>query len=448
MNTHTISRKVVLLVLIITTFLISGCNFPWEGQDKGLDAGYYKRIYLLPHGQFVGIEKVNGEAAHKGVVYKVELDELKRIKEVVAVYNDKPINVYWGLDLVNVSNRFAKIVINYEDNGNMTYNFLSDNDKPVSWQADIAAIRFTNSNKSSLPDKAEYLTTDMTPVSNNGHDLIAKFTYNHNLLETIKLSGWLKSGDDLQLKFYYDSNFIMHRLPVGMESTDMDGRLYPFLGDVARIVWQYDKQNRLIKKQFLGADGEMVNGNMSIYTLVFDQIRGNYERYCSYFTCSYDENNFSPNKISFYNANGELWSSKSTASVTPQPIYRFTYNNDGDLTKIETENADGNAAELYADIYGKGYAYDDVGNIKELTYYDADGQPALTKAKYAKWRRVCDTHRRVSEVAYFGINDEKVNAALRNDGKIHYYHKLVVERNSDGSVSQYKYYNANGKQTK
>lgn len=441
-------RKVSLLCLIIGTLLISGCSLPWEGQDKGVDAGYYKRIYLLPNGQFVGIEKVKDDTAKQGLVYKVEMDDLKRIKEIVAVYNDKPINANWGLDIINNANRFAKIVIKYDDNSNMTYEFRSNNDKPVRWQADIAAIRFTNMNKQGLPSKAEYLNTDMTPVHNNGHDLIAEFAYNHNNLETMKVSGWLKSGEDLQLKFYYDQNFLMHKLPIGMESMDMDGRLYPFLGDVARIVWQYDKHNRLIKKQFFGSDGEMVNGNMSVYTLVFDQMRGNYERFCSYFSCNYDDNNYSPSKITFYNADGELWKSKSSLPVVPQPIFKFTYNDSGDLTTIETEDADGNLAELYSGIFSKKYAYDDVGNVKELTFCNADGQPAMIGSKFAKWRRVFDTHRRVTEISYYGTNDEKVNAAIKTDGKIHYYHKRVIERNSDGTINQSLYYNTNGKQTK
>lgn len=448
MSIDKIIKEFSFLCLISVALLLSGCSLPWDGQDKGLDAGYYKRVYLLPHGQFVGIEKISSDAARQGVVYKVELDDMKRVKEVAAVYNDKPIDVGWGLDIINTASRFAKIVINYDGNDNMTYEFRSANDEHISWQIDVAAIRYTNMNKEGLPGKAEYLTSDMTPVFSNGQNLVAEFSYDHDTLETIKLSGWLNSGDALQLKFYYDKNFLMHKLPTGMECMDTDGKLYPFIGDVARIIWQYDKHNRLIKKQLFGADGEPANGNIGIYTLLFDPLRGNYERFASYFTCTYDENQYSPGKVTFYNTDGELWKSKSNASIVHQPIYQFNYNEAGDLTKVETKDENGNATELRAGVYSQSYAYDDVGNLKELTYCNADGQPVLIGAKYAKFRQVHDTHRRVIETSFYGVNDEKVNAALKDNGKLHYYHKRVIERNNDGSPNYISYYNANGKQTK
>ena len=441
-------KKIGLFCLLIAMMLVAGCKFPWNGQDKGLDAGYYKQVYLLPHGQFVGIEKLKADAVSKGLVYKVEMDEMKRVKDVTAVYNDKPIDANWGLDIAGDTMRFAKVAISYDDSS-MTYSFLSANDKKVSWQAGVAAVRFTELNKQGLPGKAEYLNEDMSPVINKGHNLTSEFTYNdYDMLETMKLSGWLRSGEDLQLKFYYDQNFFMHKLPVGLEIMDADGRLRPGFGDVARIVWQYDKQNRLIKKQFLGVDGEPVNNNVSISKLVPEQYWNHYERFCASFDCTYDENNYFPIKITCYGADGELWKSNSTASVVPQPIYKFSYNEAGDLVKVEAEDTEGHAAKLHPNIYAIGYDYDDVGNLKECTFYGDDGKPALTDEKYARMRWAFDTHRRITELSYFGVNDEKVNAAITGEDKVHYYHKFVAEWESDGRLSQILYYNANDKQIK
>ena len=441
--------RIGLFLLLTAAMLVAGCYFPWEGQDKGLDSAYYRQVYMLPNGRFVGIEKIKGEATQKGLVYKAEMDEEKRLKEVVAVYNDKPINASWGLDIAGTPITLAKITITYEANGSMIYRFYSQNNKTVEWQMGAAAIRFKEIDKQGLPAKAEYLNGEMKPINNRGQALAAQFTYgDYNMLETMVLSGILKSGEDLQMKFYYDKNFIMHRLPIGMEITDVDGNLRPGFGNIARIIWQYDKQNRLIKKQFFGVDGELTNGNMFVNNLVPDRTNRIYERFCAFIDCVYDENQYYPSKITFYSADGELWKSYGSATIVPQPICKFDYDEAGNLSKVESEDSEGKAAELYSGIYALGYAYDDMGNLKECTFYNSEGQPALMEGKFAKWRQVYDTYRRVTEVAYFGVNDEKINAAIRETGKVHYFHRKVMERDSDGNIDQILYYNANDKRTK
>ena len=88
------SKKIVLFVFLclISMLLISGCSGDTAGGDE-LKAGYYKRMVMQPNGIFIGIDKIDDKkATSSGLAYKVKMNEQRKLSQITAMYNGKPMD--------------------------------------------------------------------------------------------------------------------------------------------------------------------------------------------------------------------------------------------------------------------------------------------------------------------------------------------------------------------
>lgn len=119
-----------LVFLVFCCILLLGCasNEKNVGKHEFMPlkfAGYYSDLRFAPNGEFFVRGKLNEEEAKKhGVVFKVEVDENKRIKQITAMDGGNPINTEWydtlyfysGIVREAFTNRdFSIITMEYQD---------------------------------------------------------------------------------------------------------------------------------------------------------------------------------------------------------------------------------------------------------------------------------------------------------------------------------------------
>ena len=217
-------KKIIFLALLCLTsiLLLSGCS---GGSDE-LQAGYYGQMVMQPNGNFIGKDKIDDKkAATSGLVYKVEMNEQKKLSKITAMYNERPIDIGWFDTRHYQYSNFAVVALEYQD-GYVKYNFKDASMQPVTGYYGAYSLRY-KLNEKQIPTIAYCYDKDGEQKENADGFAQMLFTYD-DTGALIKVGYANSSGErvtttwkEYEIKFKYDSNNKKNRLPIEVSKREV-----------------------------------------------------------------------------------------------------------------------------------------------------------------------------------------------------------------------------------
>ena len=440
-------KRVILLVLgcLFSILFISGC----AGDSGELQAGYYKKIVMQPNGNFIGKDKIDDKkAAESGLVYKVEMNEQKKLSKITAMIHEQPIDIQWFDTTYSWYGKFAAIVIEYQD-GYIKYSFKNARMQPdigyygsysLRYKLDekkVPAIAYCYNKDGDQNENAKGFAQMLFTYDDKG--FLTKIGYANSRGERIT-TNWKEY--ELGLKYAKDSK--KNNLPIEISNLSKDGELMLNITSAAKKTYKYDEKGRLSEIRHFGTDGslkERTLENFDMVGMLGGVGAGAITKY------KYVEDQTNPSEISFYGKDEQPVGVKALDNAAS---IKFKYGELGNVAEVSLFGTDGlpraiDANALGNDIVTMKNKVDEVGNLIEVALYNKDGNlTALKGTKSAIQRSKYDNKRQQIEENYFGTSEEPVEIIAKG----YRFHKKIMEYDDDGKLIKTTYYDKEDKDIK
>jgi len=443
------NQRIVLLVLgcLVSMFLISGCSSNVFGGSDELQAGYYKQMIMQPNGIFIGKEKIDEKkATSSGLVYKVEMNEQKKLFKITAMYNEQPFDQEWFDTKHFCYGKFAVVAMEYQD-GYVKYNFKNARMQPTTGYYGSYSLRYKLDDKK-VPTIAYCYNKDGEQAENGNGFAQMIFTYDDKGFLT-KVGYGNSSGErvttkwkDYETQLKYDKNSKKNSLPIEVSNHGKDGELMLDSMNIAKRVYKYDDKDRLSEIRHFGTDGNLRERSLDKFHLnrMLGGIgAGAITKY------KYQGEKKLPSEISFYGKDEQL---VGVQALDNAASIKIKGDDSGNVIEVSFFGTDGLPRALDEKTFGKDVVtmkakLDDFGNVIETAIYNKDGNlTALKGTKSAIERDKYDDKRQQIEVSYFGTSEEPVEIT----DKGHTFHKKTMEYNDDGKLTKTTYYDKTDKE--
>ena len=440
-------KKIIFLALLCLTsiLLLSGCS---GGSDE-LQAGYYGQIVMQPNGTFIGKDKIDDKkAATSGLVYKVEMNEQKKLSKITAMYNERPVDIGWFDTRYYQYSNFAVVALEYQD-GYVKYNFKDASMQPVTGYYGAYSLRY-KLNEKQIPTIAYCYDKDGEQKENADGFAQMLFTYD-DTGALIKVGYANSSGErvtttwkEYEIKFKYDSNNKKNRLPIEVSNHGKDGELMLNAVGVAKKAYKYDDKGRLSEIRHFGTDGslrERTLEKIDMDSMIGGIGAGAITKY------KYEGERKLPSEIAFYGKDEQpvgVQALDNAASV------KLKYGDQGNIAEVSAFGTDGLPRAINKDVFGKDvvtikFSIDEFGNTIQKALYNKDGNLVAAKnEKFAIAKFKYNNKRQKIEESAFGTSEEPVE--ITNEGNT--FHKKTMEYDDDGKITKTTYYDKNDKETK
>ena len=438
-------KKIIFLALLCLTsiLLLSGCS---GGSDE-LQAGYYGQMVMQPNGNFIGKDKIDDKkAATSGLVYKVEMNEQKKLSKITAMYNERPIDIGWFDTRHYQYSNFAVVALEYQD-GYVKYNFKDASMQPVTGYYGAYSLRY-KLNEKQIPTIAYCYDKDGEQKENADGFAQMLFTYD-DTGALIKVGYANSSGErvtttwkEYEIKFKYDSNNKKNRLPIEVSNHGKDGELMLNAVGVAKKAYKYDDKGRLSEIRHFGTDGslrERTLEKIDMDSMIGGIGAGAITKY------KYEGERKLPSEIAFYGKDEQpvgVQALDNAASV------KLKYGDQGNIAEVSAFGTDGLPRAINKDVFGKDvvtikFSIDEFGNTIQKALYNKDGNLVAAKnEKFAIAKFKYNNKRQKIEESAFGTSEEPVETT--DKGRT--FHKKIMEYDDDGKITKTTYYDKNDKE--
>ena len=438
-------KKIIFLALLCLTsiLLLSGCS---GGSDE-LQAGYYGQIVMQPNGTFIGKDKIDDKkAATSGLVYKVEMNEQKKLSKITAMYNERPVDIGWFDTRYYQYSNFAVVALEYQD-GYVKYNFKDASMQPVTGYYGAYSLRY-KLNEKQIPTIAYCYDKDGEQKENADGFAQMLFTYDDTGV-LIKVGYANSSGErvtttwkEYEIKFKYDSNNKKNRLPIEVSNHGKDGELMLNAVGMAKKAYKYDDKGRLSEIRHFGTDGslrERTLEKIDMDSMIGGIGAGAITKY------KYEGERKLPSEIAFYGKDEQpvgVQALDNAASV------KLKYGDQGNIAEVSAFGTDGLPRAINKDVFGKDvvtikFSIDEFGNTIQKALYNKDGNLVAAKnEKFAIAKFKYNNKRQKIEESAFGTSEEPVETT--DKGRT--FHKKIMEYDDDGKITKTTYYDKNDKE--
>ena len=355
-------KMFALLFLGVLCTVFSGCS---SGSSTKVSTGYDKDVIVGPNGEFEIKNKIDDSKATKsGLVYHVELGKEEKTKDkitrITAMYGGQPIEAPWkcssGVEMVP---NMARINIDYSQENYIKETYEDKNGNPLSFGDHFVRFKTeADGNEKGKITRAYVYRQDKKTNS----DIISRvevFTYDKNgKLSSISYTN--EDGQPIKDNFGAQKMVLSYdeknpSLVKSIEFRDHNDNLITEKAHCAKLVYEYDKQGRIISRKCYNSIGDLsktINRIISLYPygtgfrneLVKMTRAGIYAKAETKYT--YDDKNPGPVKINFFGADGEAVALSSSQK-----------------------------ARLYG-VHEIDISYDALGNVNDLKFKTIDDQPA------------------------------------------------------------------------
>lgn len=444
-------KKIVFLLLglLISVLFMSGCASSFFGDSDELQVGYYKEIVMQPNGTFVGKNKIDDKKApESGLVYKVEMNEQKKLSKITAMYHEQTMDIEWFDTIHTCYGKFAVVAVEYQD-GYIKYNFKNARMQPTKGYYNSYSLRYKLDEKK-VPTIAYCYNKDGEQKENEIGFAQMIFTYDDKgFLGKI---GYANSNGErvttkwkeYEIHLKYGGNNKKNSCPIEISNHGKDGELMLDFANRAKRVYKYDDKDRLIEIRHFGTDGNLRERTLDSFymeRMIGGIGAGAITKY------KYEGEQKQPSEISFYGKDEQPVSVKALGNAASA---KFKYDNYGNVMEISLFGTDGLPRALDENTFGKDVVSmknkrDQFGNSIETILYNKDGNlTALKGTKSAIEKSKYDAKRQQIEVSYFGTSEEPVEIT----DKGHIFHKKIMEYNDDGILTRTTYYDKDDKEEK
>lgn len=439
-----ICKLSILISSIIFSCILAGCSLLSNNSDE-LHDGYYRTLFMQPNGKFIVKDEVKEEdLSQAGLVYKVEMNEDKKLSQIIALFNNKPINIEWNDSSYAYYGSFAAISVEYQD-GYIKYNFKDEKMQPTKGYYQFYSIRYK------LDDKDK---TNLKPIIAYGYDKDGNqkndnlgftqmiFTYNDKGLLT-KVGYGNSNGERVINKwkkyetwFDYDKDIDKNPLPITVSNHGKDGNLMIDATGTAKRTYKFDDKNRIIEICHYNVDDNLkVRNTNSIDVLNIGRLNYIWIGAGAITKYTYEENSILPSEMSFYGTDGQPLGISNLDNIASIK-WGYSNNTSGYLNSQTTFGTDGIPLEVN-NVATMKIERDEAGNVSKLEVYNKDNNLSITPIFKAA---ICEVkyndNRQRIETSFFGTSGEPI--LVKEDN--HEYHKETFEYDTDGNLIKTTYY--------
>jgi len=457
-------KKVAMIALSLIlglTLLATGCSNPLTGGKGEIEAGYYKNIIMQPNGEFIVSGRIDEKkAAGSGLVYKVEMNNQKKLSRILAVYNEKPMNQTWFDSTYACFTKFAAITVEYQD-GYVKYNFLDEHMQPTRGFYRAHSIRYKMGEKSPKPVMGYLYDEDGNQIASTGKNTYAQMLFTYDKEQVLTKIGYANANGErvtrsdkiYEIGLKYDKKYL---LPIELTIYGQDGNLVLGEQGYAKEVFKYDEKGRLAEIRYLGTD-EALRMRLTNYAYpVAWRIRGIGAGAVTKYIYTGEQQQ--PNMVTFYGTDEQPVGLKPMGyekqkQVAGYASIKLQYDEKGNIVRYSLWGTDGlpkaiDSVKLGDAVVERRFGYDDYGNESEIANYNKDGTLAAVKEGWAICREKYNDQRDITERAYFGTNDEPINVTrTMASGSKKTYHRTVFEYDDNGKFKDAHYYDKDGNDT-
>ena len=466
-KTSTLMRVLVGVVSLFLLLLCVGCSM---GADDGkLHDGYYREIAMTANGEFIPKGKLSDSEVQKaGLVYKVEMDKEKKdqVKKITTEYQGKSTRTaVWKTTEGLWQGRFASVVVTLQDNGFVQYAFFDASGEKCTGYFNAYSIRFKKDEKTNEVKAAYLYNKDgENQIGKDKQTGISQLLFSYDSEKRLNKIGMAnQDGNAVKATTLYGGNATALQIEYDKEKKDRISSI-SWVNDGGNLVkgpywaketFSYDEKGRLIEKAHFGVDDNPVDvkvssGLTAIYSLTApgDMLKGLMEAKEGFITggavtrYTYDKDATAPSKVAFFGKSGQSFGMEGTAIAEID----LTYDSAGNVSKIATCGADGNAKAFSGNIDAVALEYDERGSIAKETFYHGDNATSLQMGKFqgysvAEIDYTYDEHGWVASESYYDASgaptDLKLYGALA-------YQKTTFTWKDDGSVDKTTMYAQDG----
>ena len=439
---------VLSLLLICIAIICIGCGSSKSSKSNSYDVisepGFYKDVLMMPNGKFIARHKLTEEEANNiGRVYKVDFNDDKKLEKITAQYSGTPINTEW-IDTINNSFTFSIMTVEYQD-GYVKYNFKNSRMAPTTGFYDAYSIRYKLSDDKKQ-HKIAYLYNKQGEQAANALGF-AQMLFTYDDKDALIKVGYANlNGERVTTKSKeYETHFKYDKSthPSEVANYGKDGSLMVDATSIAKYTYKFDEQGRITEVRHFGSDESLKERNISNTQLLnFDILNLSAGAITKY---TYNEKGDYPTKISFYGKDEQPMGIKDWGDIASLSL---NYTDKEELSEIATFGTDDTPKPLDKKNLGDNvvkarFAYDSNGNLSTTTFYGKDDNMVVAeKLNAAEIHRKYDEKRRLSEIAYFGTASDAINIQLAGQT----FHREVREYNDDDEITQYIYFDKDGKE--
>jgi len=443
------SKRLILIVLgcLISMLFINGCAFNFFGDSDELQAGYYKTMVMQPNGNFIGKDKIDDKkAAESGLVYKVEMNEQKKLSKITAMYHEQPMNIEWFDTTYSCYGDFSVVSVEYQD-GFVKYNFKNARMQPTPGYYGSYSLRYKVDEKK-VPTIVYCYNKDGEQSDNSRGFAQMIFSYDENGL-LIRIGYGNSGGErvitkskDYEVNLKYDKNAKKNSYPIEVSNHGKDGELMLDIMDTAKKTYKYDDKGRLIEIRHFGTDGNLKDRTLNEFYM--SRMIGGIGA-SAITKYKYEGDQKRPSEISFY---GKDEQPAGVAILDNAASMKIKYNDFGDVVEVGVFGTDGLPRAVNATTYGKEgiilkSKLDEFGNMIEVALYNKDGNlTAIKGTKGAIQKFKYDDKRQKIEESYFGTSEEPVEGIDQG----HVFHKKIMEYDDEGKMTNTIYYDKDSKE--
>ena len=373
------------------------------------EAGYYLDLSVMPNGEFLVRGKIKDEEADKsGRVYKVEMNDNKKVSQIISMYRGRPINAEWR-DTLNDVYIFAAVDIEYQGDYKK-YVFKGDDMSVCRGLYGANSIRYKFDEKKNNYVVA-YLYNSQGEQQDGKYSQIFMDYGDKN--QIVKLSYFNKNGERVsnnnkhyETKLKYDESREL-AFPIEVSNYGQDGNLIPDNYGIAKTVYVYDEKIRLTEIQHFGTDESLeikkYRGTGDLWD--FSSISYAYGAITKYV---YTDDGINPTQKCFLGKEGKPFAINKNY---PCATIVYAYSKEGRIVSKSMLGTDGMPCTgKWSEASKIVYDYNDVGNLESVSFYGKDNSRvtsdksrpiSIIKFKYD------DNHRRI-DTSYLGIDGNPV----------------------------------------
>ncbi len=420
--------------VLLVGLLVTGCG----SSEKGFSPGYYRGIVVQPNGDFIGFDPISNEKAKTGSAFYVEFNDQKKLSKVEYRRGDKPADTNWRYtDIPTENNRFSSIAVSYQE-GYVRYTFKDAKGNPTAGFFAAHSLRYRLGEKGEktavfLYNKDNELFncqlgfSQMTFAYDDSKRVAKYWFYGVSGERVATTSGYY----EFRLKYKEKNN-----RPVEVANYGKDGEIKPANNGIAKTVYTYDENGRLIETRFYGSDDNLREIGEDFVSLELG-LGGAIRK------VKRDANGY-VTEVRFFGKDEQPIGLKKYNGVA---TVKNKYDDNGYLLETMNYGLDDQPRARYSymkNFVGHKWKYDEYGNVAETRSIGADGSLVAIDNKNAAaiYRWKYDAKRLLTEGAAFGINDDPVNFNYEK------YHRFQQDWNDDGRLTEVRFYDKNGQLVK
>ena len=448
-----------VLALFVGILFVAGCGQSVDDTSKApaeqisefqlLTAeGYYGDLRMQPNGVFLVRNKMSEEFSKgAGVVYKVEVNEEKKINKITAMQGGIPISIDWR-DTMNNKFQFAAVTIEYLEN-RVRYNFRSSRMAATPGFYDAYSIAYKIDKDKKDPSVAYMYNKDGEQSNATRGYAQMFFTYddkgNLSKLAFADEGGnrVVNSNKEYELRFKYGDK---PGLITEIANYGKDGSLMAAASGIAKTTFKLDEKNRVVEVKHFGTDETLKdknNPNLELGKALTSMSAGAITRY------TYDGVTDNVSKISFLGKDEQAEGIKDWGNISS---FNLTYTPEGWLASIASFATDDTPIALEKDLFGDNvvklaFERDNFGNLSKVIFYGKEDNPVTSSKLGAAERRYkYDEKRRQTGQEYYGTGGEKIE--IDDTAKGFKYHGFTYEYNDDDERTLVIYYDTNSNEVR